>query len=1246
MNNISEQLLQAVDIVTDEKLRQLKYDKTVQAIIYSIIDEDTGEYRVKYNGNIFSAFAEEIERKYKVKDAVFVKIPEGDFSGKKIITSLVTSKSLTSSEQTDLANTIFEVSPSFDEMYGKDFSNKQGVIAGVKPDQPMGYQNIYIYEDSFTAHNLFQQYSNNYEFIRLKASFLTTLQNLHNKGNYGLEIGFYTVGEDVKYRLDIENFNGNPYAFSTYTPQEIVLQTQKGYLKGLKYVKLFQEEFDYDVIITGVNESTGEPVTEINKTLPNIFVKDIQLNFVEVKDLSDTSYYLTISAPKGNIFTEKEVSLTFIGKLLYQGENISSTNKCTFQWYERDLSMRIGIEGYDKSAGFGWKKMDNQTSNTFFLNKSDVNYQQRYKLIAVYKDSVILSAEIEVKNSTAQYDYYIEQDTEDDKIYLNLKETNEKKLKGDWYLSYPDSSYEHLEDKVSQIEISSKLIYNIVIFYCAVYDGDKFIGTIEYTLKNSDSSEDLIISYVGEDTFRYDANGDIAIEDAEKERTLQVSLTWREGYGTVYSVNWFIKDSNNQEYQITSTRYKPYNSMIENIWVDEFNILHYNIKQKYKINLNNNYVIVKITTLAGDIYSFTKEILCLKDGDQGTNGTTYIAAIRPCDSSGQKLSGFNPLRYNDGWQSTPMQLRCYVYKDGELINNNLNYNFEYTWTKPDILKLENKISQDRAEVNGIAAISASSSSNEIGYYAKVWVKITDNIDKTSVNIYTFYPIDVIVGSALIKDFDIGSIPSYIKYNSSGLQPTFYSNNINFYYKNISYNETISSLDIGLVNIRDIENKKYLKPASNFISEYQSKSKNIAVLKMNTPDGSTLFHPIILFLNTYGNEAINGWDGTALYTGSDADGKKQYVFAPQIGAGIKESDNTFTGIVMGKDSGQDKVGLYGYNNGNNTFGLRDDGTAFFGLGGMIQIDGSSATINGGKGGDDTNGMTIILANLKNSPITEAIKVGKGAFQVNYDGSMIATKANITGNITANSGSIGGWTIEENKLYSGVGSRYVGLSSQSVTDNGIAFEYAIWAGNKEPVNANFSVKKDGTVNITKNLSIGKKIGDNDIRALTIDKDGNLFINSGTISIGKDENNNYKFQVDSSGNITANSGSIGGWTINTIQSSMLGEEKIYKAIYSKGTQLLEGGYIISGNHNIMGSFPGKGTEENFGLQSKAPTNKFTGSIIISTDSEDNKGKYCNIALYSKRDVYITSTEEGTLYFKGFKAIEGLTSTIAVFG
>ena len=105
----------------------------------------------------------------------------------------------------------------------------------------------------------------------------------------------------------------------------------------------------------------------------------------------------------------------------------------------------------------------------------------------------------------------------------------------------------------------------------------------------------------------------------------------------------------------------------------------------------------------------------------------------------------------------------------------------------------------------------------------------------------------------------------------------------------------------------------------------------------------------MYLDTYGNEAINGWDGTALYTGSEPDGKKQYVFAPQVGAGTKDSQNRFTGVVMGKDSGQDKVGLYGYQEGVNTFGLMEDGIAFFGAssgGGRIKINGKSGFIKGG------------------------------------------------------------------------------------------------------------------------------------------------------------------------------------------------------------------------------------------------------------------------------------------------------------
>ena len=94
------------------------------------------------------------------------------------------------------------------------------------------------------------------------------------------------------------------------------------------------------------------------------------------------------------------------------------------------------------------------------------------------------------------------------------------------------------------------------------------------------------------------------------------------------------------------------------------------------MNYLNNTLIVKVETISGDVYFFNKEILFLKDGDQGTNGTTYITAVRPCDENGNKLSGLHPIVYDGEW-GDPLALRCYVYKDGELINNDPN---NYTLT--------------------------------------------------------------------------------------------------------------------------------------------------------------------------------------------------------------------------------------------------------------------------------------------------------------------------------------------------------------------------------------------------------------------------------------------------------------------------------------------------------------------------------------------------------------------------------------
>ncbi|MCM1324001.1 MAG: hypothetical protein NC218_07555 [Acetobacter sp.] len=92
--DISGQILQAVDILTDVKLSKLQYDKTVQGSIYEVVDLNKGIYRVRYQGNIFTAYARDVDKSYDYNEQVFVKIPEGDFSNQKIITGRVTEQSL------------------------------------------------------------------------------------------------------------------------------------------------------------------------------------------------------------------------------------------------------------------------------------------------------------------------------------------------------------------------------------------------------------------------------------------------------------------------------------------------------------------------------------------------------------------------------------------------------------------------------------------------------------------------------------------------------------------------------------------------------------------------------------------------------------------------------------------------------------------------------------------------------------------------------------------------------------------------------------------------------------------------------------------------------------------------------------------------------------------------------------------------------------------------------------------------
>ena len=177
-------------------------------------------------------------------------------------------------------------------------------------------------------------------------------------------------------------------------------------------------------------------------------------------------------------------------------------------------------------------------------------------------------------------------------------------------------------------------------------------------------------------------------------------------------------------------------------------------------------------------------------------------------------------------------------------------------------------------------------------------------------------------------------------------------------------------------------------------------------------------PINCLFNQYGMSNINGWDGSKLEI--DEDG--QYILAPQMGAGEKNADNTFTGLVMGKAVNGEIVqnGLMGYYHGKQSIFLdAETGGATFGVAGAGQI----IIAPNSEGERDENGNLKYRATLRSGNFipkdethegsgmeidlaTPSIRFGSGNFYVTEDGAMNAS----------GKGTIAGWSIEEDRLTS--------------------------------------------------------------------------------------------------------------------------------------------------------------------------------------------------------------------------------------
>lgn len=267
-------------------------------------------------------------------------------------------------------------------------------------------------------------------------------------------------------------------------------------------------------------------------------------------------------------------------------------------------------------------------------------------------------------------------------------------------------------------------------------------------------------------------------------------------------------------------------------------------------------------------------------------------------------------------------------------------------------------------------------------------------------------------------------------------------------------------------------------------------------------------PIIKEQYRYPYASINGWNGMEI----SIDNSNGNLLAPRLGAGKKNDDNTFSGVILGDWGSTSQIdgisggmtGIYGFRKGAVTYAFNDDGTAFIGGNDSGRIYFNSAgtgTITSGNYLVNSAGMLI---NLKDGKID----------MINSAGHITIDASDRYHLMTIKSG---------NKTLLNIGTDSYYLQSANYQENSAGTRINLNDGKLETHDGVFT----GTIYATDgyisgNVTVDGTISADNIRAGTISGTNGIKINFTNFSIDNSGN------VSVSGYVSATSGYIGGCEI----------------------------------------------------------------------------------------------------------------------
>lgn len=405
--------------------------------------------------------------------------------------------------------------------------------------------------------------------------------------------------------------------------------------------------------------------------------------------------------------------VTLIAHLQYGYKDILSADTCQVYWFKQDPQVtqeyaeRMGWEKdghgntYYDYGGDGWYPIELMINegeegsgnydidfNELVVRRDAVLFKNTYKAVIVYRDMsqdeqpeiTRCEVEQEIVRIDSAYDLVIVQETSANGRDVTLRVVNNFKPDteinpatgenwpqwfGTWWLKSQAGAYYQISQGIEEgpIVINDFLFDDIATFYVEAYDPEiidpkhehipsqqcEVIAVLSKTIITATEGS-LLLDWVGEDTFNYDALGTIRGEADMKDNTLTPVMRWADGQVSGYYFTILAPDgtqlSNKEFYQNTSTTQSGngFNwldasgnpmCMLKNMWCDQISgVIHFQLYSQYvaeRATADRNTFKIRVTLLDGQSFELTKTIRILKDGDMGTIGSDWSAPIRPCN---------------------------------------------------------------------------------------------------------------------------------------------------------------------------------------------------------------------------------------------------------------------------------------------------------------------------------------------------------------------------------------------------------------------------------------------------------------------------------------------------------------------------------------------------------------------------------------------------------------------------------------